>query len=573
MANVLYIDDDPMALKALQGMFDRSRHTLNNVQSTDEAWKELSQNVDYDLLMLELKLKNENAWSIIKRVRSNTFLTSLPILIYTNMKDRRAMRSIVELNVQNYLFKPYREPALMEELDRSEQEDWRLRLAGNPDLFSSRLTVQVDDFYQKNQSLLEQLEKEVESLLSVRYVKGIADREGELKGLAKLAEKMDYTVLQQELLRVIELANQQKAQKMRAVIEMLPHAIPLQRYRLKCIQQAIEESHKKSENESEEETEEMNQTAESGQVDTRKSKYTPEQVEEHISNMQTYPVVESVAAAFQMIANDAEINLEDVVEMIQKDSGLATAVLQFSNSPAVAPASPVEDIHQAISVLGLERVRLLATTLRTVPEMSELFKPYRWQEFWAHQVGCALLSEYIFSEIDLPGRAEQAYLAGLLCEIGKILLADLDCELYKKVLADTRGKSARGKSQSVVYAEQTYFGCSHNYAGLIFAKVNNLPEMLQATIAYKNHHHVESGYLEYIGCVSLASYLSLSHEVGNGGDVPDPKVPSSVKHFAWDFFSPWLYPAFNKARAMRKFENKAQTLRKELLGIVDQHFS
>ena len=65
----------------------------------------------------------------------------------------------------------------------------------------------------------------------------------------------------------------------------------------------------------------------------------------------------------------------------------------------IAPASVIEDVHQAISVLGLMRVRLLAMSLRTVSEMGSLFKAFRWQDFWMHQVGCAMISEFIFETL------------------------------------------------------------------------------------------------------------------------------------------------------------------------------
>lgn len=565
MAHILYVDDDPVALKVMEGIFNRSPHALTVAHSSDEAWKALSARVDYDMLILELKLQNENAWPIIKRIRANAYLETLPVLVYTSMKDRRAVRSILALGVQNYLFKPFKEHQLLEEIHRIEEADWRIQLTGNAQLFYSRLKVNVEDFHGFNVTLLGQMEEVLGKLMAASSARSIVDMEKEVSELAEYAERQDYTLLKAELGKLLELARKGVWTKIQPQLEMLPHAITLQRYRLAMIEASLPRPEDESEEEAVSESDEEVEIE--PEPDAKKRRFSPEQIEAKINEVTDYPVIESAAAAFQMISAETEINLDEIVSMIERDPGLATAVLRFSNSSFVAPSSIIEDIHQAISVLGLARVRLLAMSLRTVSEVSSMFKAFRWQDFWAHQIGAAMLSEYIFTELELPGRSDIAYLAGLISEMGKLLLCDIDTQAYRFAVRD-----ARENERLLIYCERDYFSCSHDHAGLLFAKISNLSLALQSAIAYKHKPSEAREFVEYVGCVSLANYLCTLYGVGESGDVPDPRVDSALKHPAWELFSPWLSPAFQVSRFNRILESKARSLKIELAGLASQHF-
>lgn len=566
MSHILYVDDDEIAIRALQGIFKRSPHALTLAHSSEDAWKLICERIDFDMLILELKLKNENVWPIIKRIRANPFLGAMPILVYTAMKDRRAVRSILALDVQNYLFKPFKEHQLLEEIKRVEQADWRIEMSGNAQLFYSRLKVNVEDFHRFNVELMERLQTLYGRLSACSSAQAVCKYETEIRELAEFSEKQDYTILRAELNAILEGSRKGVWTKVQPRITCLANAITMQRYRLSLIEAKLPHSEAASEDKDAENV--ITFDEDEPEPCAEKLRYTPEQIEEKINAITDYPVVESAAAAFQMISEETEINLDEIVLMIERDPGLATAVLRFSNSSFVAPASIIEDIHQAISVLGLARVRLLAMSLRTVSEFSALFKAFRWQDFWAHQIGCAMLSEYIFSELELPGRPELAYLSGLISEMGKMLLCDIDTQAYRLAVKD-----ARENQRMLFYCERDYFSCSHDHAGLLFAKISNLAPALQTAIAYKHKPSQANEYVEYVGCVSLASYLCTLHGVGESGDVVDPRVVSPTQHPGWELFSPWLAPNFSIVRFNRILESKAKSLKIELSGMAANHLT
>lgn len=559
MAHLFYIDDDPVAITALTGIIHRSPHTMEVLSGAEEALHRLSESVACDMLILELKLKNENIWPLIKKIRANPFLAELPILVYTAMKDRRAVSSVLEIGVQNYLFKPFNEHQLLEEIGRAVEHDWRIHMAGNPQLFYSRLKVNVEDFQQANVALLEQMEKQIGQLKACSSAGSVEAQSEAIETLAAESEKQDYTLLKRELMLALEEAKKNAWTKAQVRIAYFDHALTLQRYRMGLIETALHPP------EEEEVSIDVPEEEPEPDPDELKQRYSPEEIEEKIRTVNDYPVIESAAAAFQMISNEVDINLDEIVTMIERDPGLATAVLRFSNSPFVAPASVIEDIHQAISVLGLARVRTLAMSLRTVSEVSAIFKAFRWQDFWMHQVGCAFLCEFIFRELELPGRPELAYLGGLLGEMGKILLCDIDPEAYRFAVQE-----AKEKKRALVYCEREYFGCSHDHAGLLFAKESNLADSLQAAIAYRHRPAEAREYVEFVGAVSLAHYLCIVHRVGESGEAPLAGVDSIGKHPAWDLFSPWMAPNFSIIRFSRVLESKTKSLKNELGGMV-QH--
>ncbi len=564
MSHILYIDDDEIAIKALEGILKRSPHQLTLSTGSDDAWKLLCKNIHFDLLIMELKLKNENVWPIIKKVRANPFLKDLPILVYTSMKDRRAVTSILALDVLNYLFKPFKEHQLLQEIKRIEQTNWRIEMSGNAQLFYSRLKVNVADFHQFNLELLDRLQKINTILHACSSAQAVCKYETEIQDLAEFAEKQDFTILRAELNQILDNSKKGAWMKVQPSIQNLDNAVTMQKYRLSLIEAKIHET-KKTEEEVHTEipVEELENEPPSNTV---KARFTPEQIEEKINTIADYPVVESSAAAFQMIAQETEVNLDEIVSMIERDPGLAAAVLRFSNSSFVAPSSIIEDIHQAISVLGLARVRLLAMSLRTVPDVTCMFKAYRWQDFWAHQVGCAMMSDFIFTELDLPGRSELAYLAGLISEMGKMLLCEIDVIAYRLAVRD-----AREKKRMLFHCERDYFGCSHDHAGLLFAKISNLSPALQTAIAYKYRPSEAHEFVEYVGCVSLANYLCTLYGIGESGDIPDPRIRSATEHPGWELFSPWMSPTFSISRFNRILESKAKSLKIELTSMANNN--
>ena len=136
------------------------------------------------------------------------------------------------------------------------------------------------------------------------------------------------------------------------------------------------------------------------------------------------PVFNSVALELLQLLADPRADIDHVMTIIQKDPALALQVLRMANSSAYAGRTRSETIKDAVNRLGIRQISNLAmaasqAALHTseLPVVSEVMK-----DLWLHSHACAIGCR---SLAELSGNRElgdQAYLAGLLHDIGKLYL-------------------------------------------------------------------------------------------------------------------------------------------------------
>ncbi len=146
------------------------------------------------------------------------------------------------------------------------------------------------------------------------------------------------------------------------------------------------------------------------------------------------PVFNPVALQLlQLLANpDTEIN--EVIKIINKDPGLSIQILRMANSSAYAGRYKSETIKDAVSRLGVKQITNLAmaasqaalhtSSIAVVNEMMH--------SLWLHSHACAVGCQTLAISTGYGGAADQAYLAGLLHDIGKLYLLKAMEQIYLK---------------------------------------------------------------------------------------------------------------------------------------------
>src|SRR6476620_6973424 len=136
----------------------------------------------------------------------------------------------------------------------------------------------------------------------------------------------------------------------------------------------------------------------------------------------------------RMTASDDADPLE-LCEVIQNDPVLVARILRRLNSSYYALSQKISDLKTAISLLGLREIRNLALTVF----VSRSFEggatrgPYKRENLWAHSVGVAVASRLV-ARVCGRSACEEAYIAGLLHDLGLILLDQTLRRHFHKVL-------------------------------------------------------------------------------------------------------------------------------------------
>lgn len=136
------------------------------------------------------------------------------------------------------------------------------------------------------------------------------------------------------------------------------------------------------------------------------------------------PVFHPVAVKMQHILASKDFDMEEVIALASQDQVLASRILRMANSPAYLGAVAVETMKDAVVRLGAGQVANLtmAVTQASLHKSPNDTINRYMRKLWQHSHACALGCRWVAGTIGLRRMAEQAYLAGLLHDIGKLYL-------------------------------------------------------------------------------------------------------------------------------------------------------
>ena len=136
------------------------------------------------------------------------------------------------------------------------------------------------------------------------------------------------------------------------------------------------------------------------------------------------PVFHPIAIRLQQVLESLDYTVDEVIAIANEDPSLAGKILKVANSPFYLGRVPVETMRDAIIRLGAQLISNLAmvasqASLHTSP--NPLVNSYM-QRLWIHSHCCAVGCRFVAQSIGESALADQAYLSGLLHDVGKLYL-------------------------------------------------------------------------------------------------------------------------------------------------------
>ena len=214
-----------------------------------------------------------------------------------------------------------------------------------------------------------------------------------------------------------------------------------------------------------------------------------------------------------------DVTAEDIDKIVACDPALAVNVLHIANSAIYGLVAEVTTIDHAVSIMGLGKLRNLAMTIAAKAMFNDGETAIVERHLlWMHSLGCATVARLLAGYI--PGvKPDDAFLIGILHDVGKLLLFDKDPERYKEILAST----------SVLAQEDFWFKTTHPEVGFRSAVAWRLPGEIQAGIRY--HHSPESAdqHLKTVALIHIANQLAKNWNIGSEGLVIADEVGGEAK--------------------------------------------
>lgn len=171
-----------------------------------------------------------------------------------------------------------------------------------------------------------------------------------------------------------------------------------------------------------------------------------------------------------------DLDVSTLARRISADQSLLARMLRIANSPFYGLSGKVGTIGDAIVVLGFRTVRSLALSAAMVDSLSRLGNQgIDAGAFWRHSVGTALCARQI--ALALRGNAETAFTAGLIHDMGQLLLAACFPGQYTEIL-----KWRNSHDCPTRVAERAVIGTDHAVVGGLIAHQWNFPPAIADAI-------------------------------------------------------------------------------------------
>lgn len=147
-----------------------------------------------------------------------------------------------------------------------------------------------------------------------------------------------------------------------------------------------------------------------------------------ISQLEALPA--HAAQAFQL-ASDPKSKLSDFVKIIESDEALSARVVRIANSVYFLRGTPATDIDKAVANIGLNELRCLlsATMLRNLLQGKSSLR----KQVWANSVATAIFARGLSRYVQNISAGE-AFLCGLVHDVGKLVMIRRAPDLYQQVL-------------------------------------------------------------------------------------------------------------------------------------------
>ncbi|NPA49521.1 MAG: HDOD domain-containing protein [Thermodesulfobacteria bacterium] len=281
---------------------------------------------------------------------------------------------------------------------------------------------------------------------------------------------------------------------------------------------------------------------------------TKRKIKKRLRSLQSLPTLPPIVGKLTKLIGDENATANQVAALIEKDQVLTSKVLKMVNSAFYGFPRRISTVSNAIVLLGFNVIRTLIIT-------ASIFETMQSNDLslWEHSLGVAAASDILARKLELQN-PEEVTTAGLLHDLGKVVIRTEFPDLYRKVI-----DLVRQKKIYFLEAEKEILGIDHGEIGRLLANQWNLPERLLEPIAYHHEVHKARKFKKETAIVHFADIMTRAEGYGSGGD-------------------PWVPPLHEKAWKLLKlteedlkemipiFEDRLLELRFFTLEMQDENY-
>lgn len=231
-----------------------------------------------------------------------------------------------------------------------------------------------------------------------------------------------------------------------------------------------------------------------------------------VRKIHTLPALPETVTSVREAMNDPHSAAGDVANLLARDPALVAKVISLANSAAYGFPHRVDNIEMATRLLGLREIYSVVLSSAVIDYFAKA-KFFDYKAFWRRSMIAATAAR-IVGKIYGKRTASGLFAAGLLHDIGRVVLAEIAGERYSKIL--------QTQSDAEVIAQETeLLGIAHPEAGFILTDGWDLPPEL--TEAVRFHHDIAQAKSapDVVAVVGLAALMTDAYGRINRDNVMD----------------------------------------------------
>lgn len=189
--------------------------------------------------------------------------------------------------------------------------------------------------------------------------------------------------------------------------------------------------------------------------------------------MERLPVLPEISQRVLALVGDPDASMNDLADVIREDQVIALAIMKLANSPIYGGLHPISDLGAACSRLGMKTI---ANTVQSVANGNLYITGHKqlrdlMLKLRRHAIATAHCAAELAALLAEP-RSEMLFLAGLIHDVGSIVLLDIISGSYAGAIGKLRG------SPELLQEVMTGFG---PLVGLRVVQQWNLPPEFRVT--------------------------------------------------------------------------------------------
>jgi HD-like signal output (HDOD) protein len=259
-----------------------------------------------------------------------------------------------------------------------------------------------------------------------------------------------------------------------------------------------------------------------------------------LKTLDKLPALSLTAGRLLGLLASRKVDLTHLSSVVEKDALLCGQILRTVNSARFARARTITSVRQAMVMLGLGHLRKIALSFTVTNLFANLRLPSCWSRtrFNLHSTATAILVEAITDAMPLPGASEGAFVAGMMHDLGKLIIAATFPQEYEAI---TTIASASGTP--LIDCERSILGVDHSeLSGLALTKWD-IPESICRAV-YHHHAPGENSNAPWLAAViqkadQFVNHLGISVLPVSTELIPNPFEPYDMSAVLKRFEEEW----------------------------------